>query len=86
MTRTWLIKEYMSDCPLGWQRFIEELQSRLPFNSRFGFSIEIINSELEQYRARYYESGRNGFVDFYDDAFYTLFVLKYGGKNEEQLY
>lgn len=77
---TWLIREYMIECPLGWQRFIDDLQRRLPFDSRDGFSIGTINQELAVFRANFYESGRNSFVDFTSEKCYNLFVLKYGGK------
>lgn len=80
VTRTWLIQEYMRDCPQGWQQFIEDLESRISFDDREGFSIDTLNSELEPYQARYYENGRNSFVDFADEKCYTLFILKYGGK------
>jgi hypothetical protein len=80
VTRTWFISEYMSDCPLGWQQFIEDLKTRVSLDLRVGFSIDTLNRELEPYQARYYESGCNSFVDFADEKCYTLFVLKYGGK------
>ena len=77
---TWVVREYLSECPTGWQRFIEDMQSRIPVNSREGFSIETINKELRVYQANFYESGRNSFVDFTSEKCYNLFVLKYGGK------
>ena len=77
---TWFINDSLYESPLGWQRFILDLKNRLPFDSIEGYSIETLNRELEPFQARVYESGRNSFLDFADERCYTLFVLKYGGK------
>ena len=77
---TWLINDSLDESPLGWQRFISDLKNRLPYNSREGYSIETLNRELEPFKARIYESGCNSFLDFANERCYTLFVLKYGGK------
>jgi len=77
---TWLIRDSLAECPVGWQNFIEDLRDRIPYNDREGFSIDTINSELEPFRAWFYESGGNDFVNFKDEKRYNLFVLKYGGR------
>lgn len=77
---TWFINDSLYECPLGWQRFILDLENRLPFDSIEGYSVETLNRVLEPFQARVYESGRNSFLDFADERCYTLFVLKYGGK------
>lgn len=82
VTRTWTMGSILLECPTGWQNFIHDLQQRIPDMEDIdvGFSIGTLNKELEPYHARYYESSHNCFVDFYNEKCYTMFVLKYGGK------
>lgn len=77
----WILYDQMARCPKGWQNFIEDLQTRLPFDSREGFSIKTINSELSPFCAVYNDTSHLiSTLDFADERRYNLFVIKYGGQ------
>jgi len=65
-------------CPANWIRFIEDLRNRgVKQNVNHGFEIDTLNQELKPFKARYIPHTR---VDFEDERYYTMFVIKYGGK------
>lgn len=80
--KTWILSKSLSQCPLGWQNFIIDLQNRIDKPESDDFSIAVLNQELAPYKAHIREViNQVAVVDFRDEVRYTLFTLKYGGKS-----
>lgn len=76
------------DCPLAWQSFVVHTQKCLGYLSRNrGLSYEQIQKGLEQFKAEFIQcvcTPTKWAVDFPSEAYYNLFVLKYGEEHVER--
>lgn len=68
------------NCPVSWKNFIRSTVERI-YGSEYedGLTINQIQKELGQFRAVYTEGKieRDGYVDFPNERYYNLFLLKY---------
>jgi len=72
------LESSLMDCPKVWQNFIEDL-TRAGLEDRIssgGFTVKTLNHHLNRFGASYLEE--NNFIDFADERYYTMFILRYG--------
>ena len=86
MTKTIQLGTYLYTSPTVWHNFINNLTIRgVKQDDDEGFSLETLNSELNQFDARYYSEDRIGYVEFASEESYFAFLLAHGSRNAENL-
>ncbi len=84
MTKTIRLGSFLYTSPAAWHNFINDLTNRgVKQDDDEGFSLETLNSELEQFNARYYDEDRIGYVEFASEESYFAFLLTHGSINAE---
>lgn len=82
MTVSLQLGSMLYSCPANWINFINDLRKRgVNQNSTHGFDIDTLNQELSRFKAQYVD-GVNlpSRIDFKNEKYYNLFVLRYGGE------
>lgn len=82
MTVSLWLGSMLYSCPANWVNFIQDLRKReIKQNDTHGFDIDTLNQELSRFNAQYIDDvNLPSRVDFKNEKYYNLFVLRYGGK------